>query len=377
MASGQMYSPSTLTFVDADTYVQNVTFFSSSTGAVQVSLPPLATVTSPSATTVSPDATSLEGILQTSAVYSDARVVQVTFQLKNNVSWDTIATSQRRLVTVRVEPMGQLAASVSAAVGEQSCPNLANGMCTVSVPLASGYFSYIAGDNVAGVYGGFTDAWTESSVHLGNVTVVSVAPRTAAQVDALFVGNTPIKDLFAGDTFTLRVSSLLRQYVDILQLTIEVSSGLRIVSGGSVTSDGAALFTGAFSINAANGGASASSSFGKSSSDTAEVQSAPTAEGLLDIQLEVTSAAVAGTALTVNITVDGLRDSTGNRISPATGTIFSGRDGITTTGLGRVYVGTEALSGILTYVSRGEVLNTVAVTGTTQTYAVQATAVCS
>eukprot|EP00041_Stephanoeca_diplocostata_P035072 m.1225127 g.1225127 ORF g.1225127 m.1225127 type:complete len:2466 (+) comp24628_c0_seq2:373-7770(+) len=377
VTSGQVYSPSALTYIDADTYAQRVTFFSSSTGAVRVSLPPLLTVTSASATTVSPGATSLEGILQTSAVYADAREVQVTFQLKNNVSWDTIATSQRRSVTVRVEPNGQLAVSNAAAVGVQSCPNLPDGMCAVSVTLATGYFSYIAGSNDVSVYGGFTDAWTESSVLLGNTTVVSVAPRTATQIDALFVGNTPMRDLFVGDSFTLRVSSLLRRYVDSLELTIEVSDGLRIVSGGSVTLSGSAVFIGAFSINQANGGTSASTSFGKSSSDTAEVQATPTEEGLLDIRLEVTSSAVAGSALSINVSVDRIRDSSGSSIDTASGTIFAGRDGITTTGVGRVYVGTEVLSGVLVYVDRGEVLNMAAVTGNIQTYAAQATAVYS
>jgi len=334
----------------ATAVVTDISAGTSSMSAV-FSVPPLAATTA-SVSIDRPSADVFDAVIQTDAVFEDARSVITQIQLRDDTLWSTTLSGGRRMRVEVVDPAGQSHSRTG------QCENGgAHQLCQLTVTLPTSVFASTHGNRTAGVFCGFESTWPLTRRQAGSVDIV-VSPGDLSAVANLLSFELPKRDLNPGDTFNMNVISRFSRTIDTFQLYFEVGVGLQIEQGIPGAAGGDPLFAGTFAVvtNATHGGRVASSSFSRRGS-------APTAqpnEVILSVAMRVTSDASAGESAIVVFRTTELTDA--NSQMPRS-TAMRGRGGVETTGMAQVHFGVDAVQGIFATVEQSDILAIEALTG--------------
>ena len=381
MASGIGYFPAATEAVNESNgmYAATGTFTVGTRDAViksHVKSLPVLAGTSTALSAVKPLPNNVQTILVSNAVFEDedrhgeGRKVRVMLQVRDGLSWTT-DTSQREIELIGTPNQDLLDRGQPRITSRTMCPNLDNGLCELAAlrPVDDAFGSVLASDTLAMTYR-FTDEQEERAI--GNVAVVSVL-QPGVQDQGTFFVDLPKRDLYPGEAFKVQITSRFRKYLQTFTVSVSASTGLEVVGGSAVDP---AVFSGVFSRNAQTG-RSGSGNYFRKVELSADEDSVPVVEDLLEVELRVSADATPETELTFGVNIVQVTDSQGSSLTPASKPFVRSRSGISSVGNGTVYVANASdpigFFSHLSDSSKTEMVNLAKITGIPQSATITGT----
>ncbi|EGD82245.1 FAT3 protein [Salpingoeca rosetta] len=335
-----------------------------SSGSVRAYLGSALTSNSVSYSTQRRSATQVSATLAFTELYADGdRTVKAVLQV-----WDELWSSRVELntyVKIVVVPTSELASAAGASNLVGSCKvGTATGMCTASVTVPASWFSdtVVSGDQVVQVQYGFSDERT-GLTSAGDVTL-RYQPTFGITASSSPTNNDvqvqmPLRPVFVGETFEAVVYGDATLPVTAFTLQFDVSSDLEILSINfdSGTWRAAPLVT--------DGGLSAGLSANHDNEaglPTVEVA----AQELVRVAMRARSSAALDTTHSLTVQIKFLRNLNEPIVlSPVPGRVVD-RLG-EHEGTGTVYVASNPVTAVFSYLAQAELVNTAVLDGSTQT----------